>query len=167
MLKEMSLTNLATAFAEAAVAEAIVLHHALEKCAKLIEVTAKSEFGTYQPEVGPFPDWPELAESTQEARSRAGFTPNDPLLVTGKLRDSIHHETNGLEAVIGSTSDIMPYHEFGTASIPPRPVLGPAAFRNKKHIQRILGKAVVDGLFRLNGKMLPIHPALGYDMEIK
>ena len=161
------MTNMAMVFVEAATAEAIALHNGLEKCAKLIEATAKSEFGTYQPDVGPFPDWPQLADSTQEARAKAGYAPNDPLLMTGKLRDSIQHETSGLVAVIGSTSDIMPYHEFGTATIPPRPVLGPAAFRNREHIKKIIGEAMISGLFQLNGKMLPIHPALGYDMEIK
>ena len=38
-----------------------------------------------------------------------GFTPDDPLLRTGQLRDSISHQVQGLDAVVGSTSEVMVY----------------------------------------------------------
>lgn len=142
-----------------AAAEHIAMQKGLKKAAILIEKTAKGEFGVYQPEAGPFQDWEQLAESTKEQRVKQGYTENDPLLRTGKLRDSISHEVRGLEAQIGSTDDVMVYQEFGTANIPPRPVLGPAAYRNKEKIKKILGKAAVEGL--IGGER--IHQSLGYD----
>jgi phage gpG-like protein len=122
------------------------LERGLEKVAKLIEKSAKSQFGTYQRGTGPFEKWPPLAESTQEDRVQHGFSADEPLLRTGELRDSISHQVQGLRAVIGSTSDVMVYQELGTSKIPPRPVLGPAAIRRKKAIKKILGDAAVEGL---------------------
>jgi len=118
----------------------------LKKVAQAIEKTAKSEFGVYQPAVGPFSEWAPLAESTQEERLRLGFTPDDPLLRTGQLKNSISHEVHGTEAAVGSPSDVMVAQELGTPRIPPRPVLGPAAIRNKQLILKTLGQAAVEGL---------------------
>lgn len=145
------------------VAIAATTHRALEKAARIVEKDAKGQIGTYQGAVGPFQDWAELAESTKEDRIRRGYTANDPLLRDGKLRDSIQHEVEGHEAVIGSKSDIAAYQEFGTPTIPPRPFMGPAVFKNKKKIQQILGEALVEGL--VGGQK--VHPLLGYDDEIK
>lgn len=147
----------------APIAIAAELRHGLEASAKAIEATAKAEIGKYQGEVGPFPAWSALAESTQVERERLGFTPNDPLLRRGDLRDSIQREVGNLEAVIGSKSEIAAYQEFGTEKIPARPFMGPAAFRNKNKIAKEVGAAVVSGLFG-GGR---IHPALGYDMDVK
>lgn len=133
----------------------------LERCLSLIEKTAVEEFGVYQPTTGPFPAWEELAERTKDERVALGFTENDPLLRSGDLRDSSQHEVRGLEGVAGSTDERMPWLEFGTQFIPPRPVWGAAAFRNKAKIQRILGEALVGGL--IGGS--PIHPTLGYDFK--
>ena len=136
--------------AEKLVLAEIAIHHAanaaLERVARKVESTAKDEIGTYQPEVGPFPAWPELADSTKDQRVRLGYSENAPLLRSGELRDSIGHEVADFEAVIGSDSDIMVYQEMGTHRIPPRPVLGPAAERNHDTILRELGGAVVAGL---------------------
>lgn len=145
------------------VAMAAELKRGLEASAKAIEETAKAEIGKYQSDVGPFPGWPELAESTQAERERLGYTPNDPLLRRGDLRDSIERQVGNLEAVIGSKSEIAAYQEFGTDRIPARPFIGPAAFRNKDKIAKAVGAAVVSGLFG-GGR---IHPSLGYDMDIK
>jgi hypothetical protein len=57
----------------------------------------------------------------------------------------------------------MAYQEFGTPTIPPRPVIGPAAFRNKAKIMKIIGASAVLGM--TNG--VRIHSSLGYDMEIE
>ena len=136
---------------------------ALEKCAVLIEKDAKSQIGFYQQEVGPFQNWAELADSTEADKVRKGYETDAPLLRQGDLRDSIEHEVVGKEAVIGSKSDIAEYQEFGTPTIPPRPFIGPAAFRNKDKIQKILGNAILEGI--TGGEA--IHAALGYDMDIK
>lgn len=161
-MKEFSsFGQLAVRFAELQLAEFTALHHGLKKAAELVEKTAQDEIGNYQPAVGPFPAWAPLAESTKEDRVRLGYTPDDPLLRSGELRDSISHQVLGLEAAIGSTSDIMVYQEFGTATIPPRPVLGPAAVHNLEKIHKIIGVAAVSGI--LGGER--ISGALGYDFE--
>lgn len=110
----------------------------LEASAQYIEDEAKRKFGVYQEEAGPYSKWPELADSTKEDRARKGFSPDEPLYRTGELRDSIVHSVVGSEAVIGSANDIMVYQELGTATIPPRPVLGPAAFQGKTKIAKIV-----------------------------
>ena len=158
-----SLAKFAEHLAIMSVAVVAAEHKALKRCAKLVEATAKSEIGTYQDAVGPFPAWPALAESTEDQKEKSGYPLNSPLLRTGEMRDSIEHEVSGNEAVIGSKSDIAAYQEFGTDKIPPRPFIGPAAFRNKEKIRRIIGEATVEGL--TVGAV--IHPSLGYDMEIK
>ncbi len=139
------------------------LEQGLQRVAALVERTAKSEIGIYQPETGGFPEWPELADSTKDERARLGFSENDPLLRTGELRDSIERQVEGLEAQIGSADERMAFHEFGTSKMPARPVLGPAAFRNKEVIQKLVGAAVVSGLIGAD----QIHSALGYDFSTK
>jgi phage gpG-like protein len=111
----------------------------LKKAAELVEKEAKSEFGTYQGAIGHFEKWAELENSTKDDRVASGFTENDPLLRSGSLRDTVSHEVSGLEAVIGSASDIMVYQELGTATIPPRAVLGPSLLRKEKEVLKILG----------------------------
>lgn len=145
---------------------ALELHHGLERVAAAIEKTAKSEIGVYQDAVGPFPGWPELADATKDDRVRKGFSENDPLLRTGQRRDDIDHAVSGLEALIGTpesapTAKIAVYEEFGTSREPARPVLGPAAFRNKAAIQKLVGAALVVGLIGQDR----IHEALGYDFK--
>lgn len=132
------------------------LRHGLKKCAVAIEGTAKSEFGVYQGEVAPFAGWAPLAEATQKQRVSLGYTPDDPLLRSGELHDSISHQVDGLEAVIGSESDVMVAQELGTDRIPPRAVLGPAAIRNKALIVRTLGHAVAEGLLYGSGTTLTL-----------
>lgn len=156
-----SLVHFAEHLAVAATAEHIALASGMERCAVLVEKSAKDELGHYQPQVGPFQNWDELAEATKEDRVRQGFTENDPEERGGDLEKSIKHESSAEEAVIGSTSPVMEYQEFGTSTMPPRPILGPAAFKNKEKIKQIIGAAAVSGMF--NGKK--IHESLGYDFE--
>ncbi|HEV2700470.1 MAG TPA: hypothetical protein VGV09_02480, partial [Steroidobacteraceae bacterium] len=115
---------LAAQFLKATITLEGTIHEGLEHVGKRIEATAKKEIGTYQPEVGQFPAWAPLAESTMADRVAQGFPADEPLLRTGELRDSISHEVRGHEVAIGSTSDVMVFQELGTSRIPPRPVLG-------------------------------------------
>lgn len=150
-------TDLSTFIMHFAALEVTVKHEAekaLEKSAQLIEKTAKDEIGHYQPAVGDFPAWPDLAESTLRHHEQMGVG-DTPLLVTGELYASIEHETHGGEAVIGSKMDIAAYQEFGTETIPPRPFMGPAAYVNKEKVERIMAKGVVAGL--LGGNALIGH----------
>jgi phage gpG-like protein len=139
------------------------MHLGLRRVAEKIEHDAKEQIGHYQEAVGPFPEWAPLAESTVEDRIAQGYSPDEPLLRKGDLRDSIKHEVGVLEAVVGSTSPIAPYQELGTDKIPPRPFIGPAAFKNKEHIHEALGVATVVGI--AGGKTL--DAALGYNFTTK
>lgn len=136
----------------------------LEACAIVIKEKAKNEIGHLQRGAGPFPDWRPLAESTTTEKERLGYgnASNDwqPLLRTGELRDSIQYEVSSFEAIIGSKSPIMAYQELGTRSIPPRSVLGLAAYKSHKAIFEILGKALIQGFYY--GK--PIDFIKGYEL---
>ena len=116
---------------------------ALAVSGDIVQEKAKDLIGHYSD----FPEWPQLAESTQEERARLGWTPNDPLLRSGELRESITHETihDNME-VIGSTSEIMVCQEFGTKTIPPRPVLGPASILTGEEVSKIARKAVYEAI---------------------
>lgn len=141
-----NITHFLVHLAEAQLAVHVATHRALDRAAAIVERDAKQQIGDYQPEAGPFNAWPELADSTKQDRVNKGFSENDPLLRTGELRDSISRQVQGSEAAVGSTSDVMVYQELGTDRIPPRPVLGPAALKNKDRIEKVLGDAVVHAL---------------------
>lgn len=156
-----SLGALALHMASQEVALLASLHAGLEKCARKVEKTAQDEIGHYQTGIGPFPAWAELADSTEEQKSKNGYPAGAPLLASGEMQGSITHTTHMLEAVIGSTDEKMVYHEFGTPKMPARPVMGPAILRNKEYIRRVLGMATVTGL--IGGSA--IHASLGYDSK--
>ena len=121
-------------------------HHALEHAAKIVEAEAKREIGHYQEGAGPFGAWPELADRTQNDRSKAGFSPNDPGLRSGKMRDSIGHAVGHHEFVVGSNDDHMVYFELGTEKQPPRSVLGMAAVHKGAEVAHVIGQGVVQSL---------------------
>lgn len=140
------LADFALHLAAIEVAVKVQTHRALERASRLVENTAKDEIGHYQNAVGPFAEWAPLADSTEEQKASMGYPPNAPLEASGEMRDNISHEIHGNESAIGSPDERMVYHEFGTSKMPPRPVLGPALYRNKDRIQKILGAALVSGL---------------------
>jgi phage gpG-like protein len=150
------LAKMAAHFAALEVAEIKSLEHGLKVCAERIEQTAKEEIGHYQSAVGPYVAWSPLAESTEEQKAKKGYPANSPLLASGEMQKSIQHEVSALTAIIGSTDKKMVYHEFGTVRIPPRPVMGPAAYRNKDFILETIGHAVVSGIVggSLSGRVL-------------
>jgi hypothetical protein len=152
-----SLTSFATHLVSLEAGVLFKMSKGLDRVAEYIERTAKEEIGKYQKGVGPFAAWAQLAEATVDDRVAHGFSPDEPLLRTGELRDSISRRVHGLEAEVGSTSDIMVYQELGTANaahpIPPRPVLGPAAVRAEPVIRKVLISALVAGL--LDGASMP------------
>ena len=113
----------------------------LDKASLILQRAAIKMFGTYQAGIGPFDTWQELADSTKEERVKLGFTEN--------------------EAIVGSTSDIMPYHEFGTSRMPPRPVLGIALYRNWPIIQQLMGDGVTSAFIGEDR----VHRSLGYDLS--
>jgi hypothetical protein len=151
-----SFADMALHLVELAAVEELALHQGLKKCVVAIEKTAKAEIGTYQPEAGSFNAWPELSDSTKKDRVQKGFTENDPLERTHALEESISHEISGNDGAVGSDSDVMVYQEIGTPTIPPRPVLGPAALRNKDLIIKTMGAAAAAGVLYGSGETLTL-----------
>jgi hypothetical protein len=123
-------------------------HHALQRGAEIIEKEAKASVGTYQPQSGPFAEWDELAQSTQDERAKLGFPENEPELRTGEMAASIEHTIieDGREAEIGSDSQVLEWQELGTARMPPRSILGGAAARKADDVANVIGSEVVTAL---------------------
>lgn len=115
-----------------------VLHGGLHEVGEAVVDSAKDKFGTYQKSVYTFPAWADLAP-----RTLVDNPENTPLLRSGDTRDSIGFEVNGDDVVVGSSEPTMIYHELGTKSEPPRPVLGPAMYEARQMIRDIMGKATV------------------------
>lgn len=119
----------------------------LEHALLVIQIKAKAEIGHYQPAVADFPAWAPLAASTEAEKAKLGAPPGAPLLRFGGLRDSFRHEVLLYdEGAVGSIDPTLVFHEFGTATMPPRPVMGPAVVESRKEIERILGRAIVAGV---------------------
>jgi hypothetical protein len=72
----------------------------------------------------------------------------DPLLRSGKTRDSIEVAVEGLTQAVGSASKVMLWQELGThnsvtGGIPPRPVLAPAAIGSMPFAAEVFGEIAV------------------------
>lgn len=132
-----------------------VSHGVVKSGAKAIQKDAKARIGHYQDGLGGFPAWEKLAESTVQDRVSKGFTPNDPLLRTGSMRDGIKAEAEGLHAVVGTTDPIAEYQELGTPTIPPRPFLGPAGFASKDAIGLLGARTLVGWVGGVSWKKPP------------
>ena len=125
-------------------ARAVVAGHAgVERAAAAIEAEARREIGTYQEAAGPFQAWPELAPFTKADRLARGYSENDPGLRTGEMRDSIERTAQGEQAAVGSNDDKLLWFEMGTATQPPRSVLGTAAVHETDHVIDDIAGAVV------------------------
>ena len=84
-----------------------------------------------------------LADGVREALSTPPNGPHDaPWAETGALRDSITHSADATSAAIGSNDPAAAPQELGTATIPPRPFLAPAAAAQAADIARHVGDAV-------------------------
>ena len=116
---------------------------ALKAAAVHVEKVAKAKIGEYQESAGPFVGWAVLAPSTLAEKERLGFSPPDnPLLRTGALRDSISHHVETFEAQIGSNSDIAVYQELGTRSMPPRSFLGATGIEEAPKVVAIISAGI-------------------------
>ena len=71
---------------------------ALKLAAAMVTAEGKRVLGTYEYK------WPQLQADTQAERVRLGFSPNEPLLRSGAMRDSISFVVTvpGKEAWVGS-----------------------------------------------------------------
>ncbi|PHK92923.1 hypothetical protein CR162_21365 [Pseudoroseomonas rhizosphaerae] len=114
----------------------------LRQGAAMMAATAKGMHGEYQPSDRVSNAWAPLAPRTVAERTRRGFSPDEPLLRTGALRDSIGFSVQGDEALVGSTSPLAVHHEKGTARIPPRPVFSKTAVIHGRGAARLVGAHV-------------------------
>ncbi|WP_099347940.1 hypothetical protein [Acetobacter aceti] len=139
----------------------VAVHRGVQDGAELIRDTVKGQIGQYLegPEDG-LPTAP-LADSTIDDRIRKGFTPNDPGLRSGEMRDGygarVGEEGLEVEASIGSDDLKAVYFELGTVRDgqfhqPPRPELSVAASRCEQKIARGAGRMIVRAL---EGRPLP------------
>jgi len=103
---------------------------------------AKSILGDYQrKDMGPFPPWAELADVTKERRLAAGYTENDPGVVSGAMQESVHNRVDGLTVSVGTDDPHAEYFEHGTVKQPPRPFLSLALWRSgKKEAEYMAGR---------------------------
>jgi HK97 gp10 family phage protein len=84
-----------------------------------------------------------LQDAVVEALSEAPGGDHDaPWLRTGALRASISQRADALEVVVGSDSEVAEFQERGTARVPPRPFLAPAAARMAPELARAIGADV-------------------------
>jgi hypothetical protein len=109
------------------------------------EEKAKAAIGTYS--LG----WPQLAESTQADRAAKGYSPNDPLLRTGAMRDGIAHKAElsaeGAEGVVFSDDVKALWAELGTSrGEPPRSFLYQSLLRCDAEIESAF-TAFLESLF--------------------
>jgi|ERR1039458_2089062 phage gpG-like protein len=96
-------------------------------------------------------EWPALAESTVEEKSKLGYTgrlsATDPLLRTGEMRASIGAYAVGSVGVVGSNEKKALWQEMGTlratGSIPPRPFIGMAMSRAEPQAMLFFGELAV------------------------
>lgn len=116
-----------------------VEHHMLDKSAEEIQKTARGIIGEYQEAIGSYPAWEELAESTQAERGRLGYSENDPGYRSGAMQASVQRKVEGSESVVGSDDMHLYWFDLGTATQPPRPVLGPAAMHSSERVKKIMG----------------------------
>jgi hypothetical protein len=140
MTKELSLLGAIELFATMGLEMEHENHRILERCGKLVTHEVYRVIGTY--EYG----WPQLAETTQDERASQGFEPNDPLLRTGRMRDTIWYKVGHDEVQIGSDDKILAWQELGTSRIPPRPVLEGALKQKTPEVLKVIGRAVVGKL---------------------
>lgn len=112
----------------------VVLTESVRLGAEIIHAELTPMFGHYQSGEGSFPAWAPLQQSTQDDRAARGYAPNEPLLVTGELRDSYKVESGPLWAGVGSELEKAVVQEFGDPrhNTPARSTLGIAFVRSEK-----------------------------------
>lgn len=90
-----------------------------------------------------------LADAVRANLATPPGGPHDhPWRETGSLQSSIAAAADGLTAQVGSNHPAAAPQELGTATIPPRPFLAPAAASLAEPIARAVGQALADLLAR-------------------
>lgn len=150
---ELSLLGFAEMLTGIVVEYDAIQYEQMERATKVVQEEAKRVLGTYDY------SWPQLAQATQEDRTRKGFTPNEPGLRTHEMRESIDTNVSRegsllnphFEGRIGSNEDRAVYFEIGTNTQPPRPFLMGAARHVEHEVVKILGDGAVKPLLEGRG----------------
>ncbi|MGB8843668.1 MAG: hypothetical protein WCC64_21665, partial [Aliidongia sp.] len=85
---------------------------------------------------------------TQRRREHLGYTPNDPLVMSGALRDTITHRVEDHGFAIGSPDPKIVFSEHGTRNEEPRPALGRGVFEARETIIAGMVRAVARAFSR-------------------
>ena len=127
------------------------VHKGVEDGAVRIRKATQAQLGKYLE--GPEPGLPTapLADSTIEQRIREGYTPDDPGLRSGDMRDSYGERVSSeglmVKSTIGSDEIKAVVFEVGRMEQgnyqPPRPELSIAAARNEDRVTRGVARMVV------------------------
>lgn len=164
-IAEVTLDEFIGMLGNGVVGHAALTERTLREATAVIEGRAKAMLGHERPE------WPPLAEWTQDQRAALGFTPNDPLLRSGELQRAVESEVElnavGGEAVTGvkdgEQGDIAVWMELGTPAAPhpapPRPFLSLAVIDEMAKLGEIFGEHLVGGLFASDQNAAPISVA--------
>ena len=139
------------------------VHRGVEDGAIRIRKATQAQLGKYLE--GPEPGLPTapLADSTIDERIRLGFTPDDPGLRSGDMRDSYGERVSPVgervAASIGSDDIKAVVFEVGRLDAvnyqPPRPELTVAAARNEEKVVHGVARLIVR---TLSGRPLPNIP---------
>lgn len=103
------------------------------------------------------PAWAPLSPATQDDRVAKGFTPDDPLLRTGALRDAIEIRPIDEDAILVGVFDPelaviagameLGYHNVRANKIvPPRSFIRGSAFESEVEIGESIGRAYKESL---------------------
>ncbi len=130
---------------------------ALKEGAELVKTAAQESMGSYQPAKGDVPAWAPLSPATQEDRVAKGFTPDDPLLRTGELRDSIEVRPVDDDALLVGVFDpamqtIAAAMEYGyhnvraQRAVPPRSFIRGTAIEKAPEVGALIERAYVKSM---------------------
>ena len=90
-----------------------------------------------------------LAEAVRASLATSPGGPHEqPWSRTGSLQSSVASTADGLAAQVGSNDPAAAPQELGTATIPPRPFLAPAAAALAEPIARSVGQALAELIAR-------------------
>lgn len=92
--------------------------------------------GKYQEGAGDYPDWEELAPSTIRKRTKAGYTPDDPLLASGQMVEAWEIEEGSNSITLENDTPYAGFNEEGTEHTPQRSTVGLAMARYEDQMRR-------------------------------
>jgi hypothetical protein len=134
-------------FKEATAAIIAATGRGLEQAAEKEQENVESQYDSGADALGRA--WTPLAPATIAAKGHDRI-----LYERGDMRNSFYTKRTGpLSVVFGNSSNLLPYHEYGTEDIPRRPVLTPAKLHLEQEVIRSevaaeIGKAIAALKFR-------------------